>query len=161
MAILNKEMQDMGKQALENDEPTTHSGASVHTPRFMPQALLDLGVCKSAADLEKTQKALKDFREVVSLTKKKFKAQETAADLALELAKSQNALIAYFAQTVIKQAKSDAELAALLQALPAMLTGIQETVTTKKEAKVRDFTARLNAAGKGRTTDQAKTQTKK
>lgn len=124
-------------------------GSAVHTPRFMPTNLLDLSICNSQEELDKTKQALADFKKIVAWTKQKFKAQETAADLALELAKSQNALVSHFAKTVLKQAKSDTELAALLQALPEMIQALNGTTQEKKQEKVKTFTDRLSAAGKG------------
>lgn len=127
-------------------------GAAVHAPRFMAESLMDLGICKTQEDLDEAKKALADYKKVVQLTKQKFAIQKSAADMAYDLAKSQNELVSYLAKTVMKQAKSDAEIASLLQALPQMLSAISGTVAEKKEAKVRNFTERLNAAGKGKTT---------
>lgn len=126
-------------------------GAALQIPRFMPQNLIDMGLCNSEEQLNQVRANLAQFRKVAQWTKAKFKAQEAAADIALDLAKSQNALVAYFAKTMLKQAKSDAELAALLQALPEMVAALGGQVAAKKEKKVKDFTERLNAAGKGKT----------
>ncbi|MBW4596976.1 MAG: hypothetical protein KME46_29795 [Brasilonema angustatum HA4187-MV1] len=126
--------------------------AGTHIPRFMPKELLNVGLCKSKEDLEKFRTSLGEFRKVVQWTQQKYKMQQTAADLALELSKSQNELISYFAKTVLKQAKSDSELAAMLGALPGMLGAIEGTVEKKKEEKVKTFTERLAKAGKGEST---------
>lgn len=139
-----------------DDGYVTDLGAKMQLPKFLPKELIDLGVCKSEDDLKATKQHLADFRKVVQWTKQKYAAQQTAADLALELAKSRNALVAHFAKTMMKQAQSETELAALLQAMPDMISALSGQVAAKKEKRVRSFTERIANAGQGKKQTKAK-----
>lgn len=123
-------------------------GAQIQLPRFMPEGMADLGLCTSEDQLNEVKQMLADFKQVYQWTKQKFNQQMKAADLAVELAKSQNQMVAHFAKACMKQAKSDSELNALLGALPQMIGAIHAQTPAKKEKKVRDFTERLAKAGK-------------
>jgi hypothetical protein len=142
------------QSAPKNDIPKggvgVNDGQLTHVPRFMPSDLTDLQPCKSQEDLDKVKANLANLRKMAALTKQKFSAQMAAADLALEMIKSQNRMVAYWAKVALQGAKDDAELASLLQAIPGMVGAINGQISQKAEQKKKSFVDRLNAAGKGK-----------
>jgi ABC-type transporter Mla subunit MlaD len=149
----------MGGLLGDNDSGST-SGAStsygssvpmpeVQIPQFLPAVFQNFDPCTSEADLNTYKQALTEFKQVLRWTEGKFAAQRSAADVARQLTKSRNQTIAYLARTAIAQAKSDAELASILQAFPQMIEAIVGQISTKAEKKVSDFRARIENAANG------------
>jgi hypothetical protein len=171
MAILTENQAALGKEALKDkgaakskskglDSPMGGDGSFKDTtidvmsyiPDFLPEELASTAVCSSQAELDQITASLVAFKEVVSLTKKKYGLQLKAAALAYELTQSKNAMLSAMGKTLLKQRQSDADTAAALGAIPRMLMGIQGTIAPKTEKIVNNYTERLRKAADGAAT---------